>query len=677
MVLQLKAEELVTAKKLIRDSKYEEALGTIKLFQNKSRITEEDKLSALILEGKLYMYIGKIQEAIKVGEIAYNTSQKLGNIPGTIEALLLKSNTTFLGNPDKGLEITQEAENLIDLLEEETSSELLRERAANLYAKAWAYNNKGDNNKALELAQQSLSLRKKLGKKISIAHTMRLVGYSYNNIGEPELALDYTMKSLELFKEINYSAGIAFSLHMIGLIYMSIGEIDKAMQFTHQALEVKEINFITRFLAKSTIGRIYGIKGEINQALKHYKQALAFSEGMGFKHPNTGLNWVNIGTIYRMKGDYDQAIEFFKRNLESTKTTWYLRQSLFWLVLINLDKGLFEEAQQYLSWLKEESEKSEIKLYNQTYRIAKALVLKASGLTRNRYESENMLKQIAESEVFEPEIYIISLVSLCEYLLEELENSNNIEIINEINPVIIRLLEIAEKQHSYLILAETNLLRGRLALMTLKLNDARQFLTTAQKIADEYGLTLLAQEISYEHDNLLEELGTWQSFKEEKVSVSKRMRLAAVEGVMERMLGKRTVEPQTIVDEEPILLLIMDNSGATYFNHTFIANWDHSDLFSSFLSAFNTFSDEIFSKSIDRIRIDENTILINPVESFLVCYVIKGQSYPALQKLTKFTEAIRENPEIWQALNKSVKTSEMLGLENPPVLKTVINEIFT
>ena len=213
--------------------------------------------------------------------------------------------------------------------------------------------------------------------------------------------------------------------------------------------------------------------------------------------------------------------------------------------------------------------------------------------------------------------------------------------------------------------------------MTLKLNDARQFLTTAQKIADEYGLTLLAQEISYEHDNLLEELGTWQSFKEEKVSVSKRMRLAAVEGVMERMLGKRTVEPQTIVDEEPILLLIMDNSGATYFNHTFIANWDHSDLFSSFLSAFNTFSDEIFSKSIDRIRIDENTILINPVESFLVCYVIKGQSYPALQKLTKFTEAIRENPEIWQALNKSVKTSEMLGLENPPVLKTVINEIFT
>ena len=137
------------------------------------------------------------------------------------------------------------------------------------------------------------------------------------------------------------------------------------------------------------------------------------------------------------------------------------------------------------------------------------------------------------------------------------------------------------------------------------------------------------------------------------------------------------MDPPELVEEEPILLLIMDNSGATYFNHPFIVNWDHSDLFSSFMSAFNTFSSEIFSKSIDRIRIGENTILINPAEPFLVCYVIKGQSYPALQKLSRFTEAIRENSEIWQALNKSVKTSEMLELDKPPELKTVIDEIFT
>lgn len=70
-------------------------------------------------------------------------------------------------------------------------------------------------------------------------------------------------------------------------------------------------------------------------------------------------------------------------------------------------------------------------------------------------------------------------------------------------------------------------------------------------------------------------------------------------------------------------------------------------------------------------------ILINPIEPFLACYVIKGQSFPALQKLSRFTEAIRKNAKIWQALNKSVKTSEMLELNKAPALKTVINEIFT
>jgi len=58
-------------------------------------------------------------------------------------------------------------------------------------------------------------------------------------------------------------------------------------------------------------------------------------------------------------------------------------------------------------------------------------------------------------------------------------------------------------------------------------------------------------------------------------------------------------------------------------------------------------------------------------------YFTSSQSYSTLQKFTRFTEAIRENTEIWQALNISVKTSEMLELDRPPSLKAVINEIFT
>jgi tetratricopeptide (TPR) repeat protein len=677
MMLDSLPEELVEAKKLMREGKYEEALGTIKLFENVSGISEENKLSALILEGRLYTYMWKFQEAVKVGDDAYKLSQKLGSVSGSIEALLLKSNITFLGNIREARDITLEVEELIDSLEKETSVELIRERAVTQFIKAWVYNMSIDYNKALESALLSLSFRERLGKKRGIAAIYLLIGYIYNNKGELDPALDYAKKSLALNKEMNYPTGIAAGLSVIGWIHFNKGDIDQAMQFLDQALGIKEIGNIDKFNATSIMGRIYGIKGELDLALKYHKQALTISEAMGYKHPDVAANWVNIGNIYRMKGDYNKAIEFLKRNLLFNGEVYIPNRSLFLIVLINLDKGLREEAQRYLSRLKDLTDKTENERLYQVYQVTKAIVLKASGLARNRAEAESLLKQIVKGEVIDPEMYILSLVSLCEFLLEELENSNEPKILDEINPVITRLLDIAEKQHSYSLLAETNLLQGRLALIRLNLDDARQFLTTAQKIADEHGLTLLAQKISYEHDSLLEELETWQSFKKTKASISKRMKLAAVDGVMERMLGKRAIEPPTIVKENPIMLLIMDNGGNTFFNHTFVKDWDYDELFSSFMSAFNTFSSEIFSKSIDRIKIDENVILITPIEPFLVCYVIKGQSYSALKKLNNFSEIIRNRPEIWNSLQKSIKTNEMLDLNNPASLGAAVNEIFS
>jgi len=665
----------------MREGKYEEALGTIKLFENRPGISEEEKLSALVLEGKLYGYTRKLLEIVKVGDEVYKISQKLGRSREKFESLIFKSNILFLGNHDQALDFALEAEDLINSLEKEESREPIREKTAVLFIKAWTYYMRGDYNKALESALLNLSFRERLGKKMGIADACALIGYTYMVKGEPDLALGYATKSLELQRGMENVSGIASSLELMGGISYSMGNIDQSLEYTNQALSFKEITIIEKFTALSRKGRIYGIKGELDQALKYYKQALVISETINNRHPNVALNWINLGNIYHMKGDYDQAIEFLKQALEPTVESpnqiYYVRISLFWLVLINLDKGFREEAQQYLLQLKELSDETKSERYYQTYQIAKALILKSSKRARNRAEAESLLKQIIEGEIIDPETYILCLVSLCEFLLEELENSEETDVLDEINPVIVRLLEIAENQNSHSILAETKLLQGRLALIRLNLDDARQFLTSAQKIADEHGLKLLAQKISQEHDTLLEELETWQSFKKTKASISKRMKLAAVDGVMERMLGKRAVEPPTIVEESPIMLLIMDNSGNTFFNHTFAKDWDYDDLFSSFMSAFNTFSSEIFSKSIDRIKIDENLILITPIEPFLVCYVIKGQSYSALQKLNNFSDVVRNKPEIWDSLQKSIRTNEMLDLNNPPSLGIAINEIFS
>ncbi len=228
----------------------------------------------------------------------------------------------------------------------------------------------------------------------------------------------------------------------------------------------------------------------------------------------------------------------------------------------------------------------------------------------------------------------------------------------------------------YGVLAEVKLLQAKVTLIQMDFEEAQRLLTQAQRVAELYGITITAQKISSEHDNYLEKLSEWKSLKEREAPISERLKLASVEGVLERLQGKRAIEPPELVAEEPIVLLIMDKSGISYFNYSFRKDWDFDWLFSSFMSAFEIFSSEVFSESIDRIKIGENLILINPVESFLVCYVIKGQSYPGLQKLNRFSKAIKENTEIWETLNRAVQTGEALELDKPQSLGKLVNEIF-
>jgi tetratricopeptide (TPR) repeat protein len=435
----------------------------------------------------------------------------------------------------------------------------------------------------------------------------------------------------------------------------------------------------------------YWNKGEMDKALELGNKLLAYLELKGPKAIPGALflllkaaAFMNLGHVYFQKGELEKAEEHFTRSLklyESIQLTAYVWWALYHLIRISLRKNSLIQAREYLNLFHTYDIPRGEGQISAFYQVSKALVLKSSPRLHDKVEAEKILRDIfhqIEQGHFTPQFLFDVHVSIhyCELLLSELEMTRELKVLDEIEPIISSLLKVTETKRSYLWLAEVKLLQAKLALIKMNLEDARIFLTQAQGIAEEHGLQRLAQEISEEHDRMLDQLNTWELLKKGNAPISERIQLASLGNVMERLKRARAIEPSEVIEEEPILLIIMDNSGATYFNHAFITNWDHSDLFSSFMSAFNMFMDEIFSNSIDRIKVKENTILINSVESFLVCYVIKGQSYPALQKLTRFTKAIKKNSEIWQALNKSVNTNEMLELDKPPALKTVIDEIF-
>ncbi|MFW9942221.1 MAG: hypothetical protein ACFFFT_14375 [Candidatus Thorarchaeota archaeon] len=462
-----------------------------------------------------------------------------------------------------------------------------------------------------------------------------------------------------------------------------LGKLDQSLEYTNKCIAYYEKNDalslnLPRMLTSKGWG--YFFKGELNLALSCGEKAISLISKSNYHGPLfTKVEVYRLmGAIYYHKEDFDRALEYYISSLEIYKKLeegYFLATVYYWIILIFLIKKENDEVQRYFDEFKLFNEKHKSNaIINYWHQLATALILKSSSRMRDRVEAEHILKNLKEKG---PRLGLfLVLINLCDIYFQEFQLTNQMEILDDIFPLIEHLQRITIEINSYRLLATVKLFQAKLALVQINLVEARKLLAEAQKIADEHGLQLLAKEISREHDKLLEELNLWESFKKTQASVADRLKLASIDGVLERLQDRGVIEAPEVEDEEPILLLIMDSSGTTYFSYQFVANWDYSDLFSSFMSAFNTFSAEIFSKSIDRIRIGENTILINPIEPFLMCYVIKGQSYPALQKLSRFTEAIKENSEIWQALKKSVNTSEMLELDKPPALKTVIDEIF-
>ncbi|MFX1449530.1 MAG: tetratricopeptide repeat protein [Promethearchaeota archaeon] len=620
---------------------YSNLLDSIEDFEQIEDLTPENQLSCYHLKSNLYFELGKYSDALKFAEQACNMSQELGSKTSLFDSNISKAwALLMLRDYDLVLQLISNGEEIL---------------------------------KELTLKPQS-----EFAKREALLNLIKSQIFLYKN-GDIDKALEYGELGLKISEEHNNKMGTALALQLNARSYLMIGNLDRALDYLRSCLSMQR-TYRKRddWWTLNNLGVLNGMKGELDLALDYIMQSLALVEEIGNKNIIAQcLN--NSSLIYRQKGELDRALKALDRNLkiwEELDNKMNIMGGLDSLFIVSLDANSLEKAQEYLLRMQQINEQMQDQTCDVACRVNKALMLKMSPNSLDQEKAKEILQQIVKDEIINWEFTERGLLHLCDIFLNELQKNDNEEVLDEINLLINKLLDFAEFQKSYRLLAETNLLQGKLALIQMNLGNARKLLTKAERIADEHGLHLLARTISTEHDNLLEELEKWEDLRKVKAPVSERLKYAEIDRTLNHMMGKQMMEPPDLVEEDPILLLIMDEAGNAFFNHTFIKNWDFSTLFGSFISAFNTFSSEIFSKTIDRIKIGENIIFLQPVEQFLTCYVSKGQSYPAMKKLVKFSNSIKTKSEIWERLKKAAETCQELNVENLPVLGTVVNEIF-
>ncbi|MFQ6125676.1 MAG: tetratricopeptide repeat protein [Candidatus Heimdallarchaeota archaeon] len=566
--------------------------------------------------------------------------------------------------------------------------------ANSLYYIGFTYLHQGDYKRALEYLQQSLTLREQLGTPQAIAQSLYCLGVTYANIGEMERALEYLQQSLTLREHLGTHYGVAQSLAWLGAVYTNKGELEHALETLQQCLSICEHVRIPGTFVEARAFQYLGIinlqKGEWESSLEYLQKSLSIFQEQGIKL-QIGLNRTLIGRLYLHSGNLDAAFQY---GLESLKVLeeagitlfggFFFAFNLSLLVWISLEQGKMELARRYLHRLKTLRGNVASKVTDLAYRFTQAMVLKVSPRTRDKMRAQELFQQITKDEIISRDYTVLASLNLCELLFFEFKTSEAPEILHEIKTITNRLLDLAKSQYSYSLLAETYLLQAKLALIELDIPHARHLLSQAQVLAEEKGLQKLAMSISYEHDLLLDQLNQWEALRDREPSLADAGALSGVESQLTRMVQQRAVELPPLQPDEPLLLLILTESGISIYSKKFTLGQQLDDqLIGGLLTAINNFGKEVFAGAeTDRITYQEYTVVLKALESLLFCYIFKGQSYLALQKLERLIEQVQASPSIWEILktmmksDATLKTIEDIGVVGEPGLNQMVLEIF-
>lgn len=590
------------------------------------------------------------------------------------------------------------------------------------FLKGKIYVRTGELEKSIEAYEKSLEFRKEIENYTAKADTFYDLGKLLSGLMNPEIvdkekAIDYLLKAIDLYKQLNNKAkllgaynniGTIYSLilhnkdksleyyllsaklleglgekfipqlgilsYNIGSLYMDKGELNTSLEYLEKAGKIFDDIGIKdkKGQTLNVIASIYEIKGDIKISLDIYEEALKIFEELQVDEA-IGNIYNNIGNLYLIKGETHQAANYFENALKKLEESDRKSVATYNLINCLTQAGDLDKANDSLLDLKNILEKNPSKLIDLNYRLAKAYILRKSKRIIKRAEAQLIYQQVSYEPVINQEYTVDAMFNLCEMLIQELRTTGNEEIIIEVKDVISKLIEIAENQNSYKTLVQSKLLQSKIALLELDLNSAKTVLDEAQKIAFEKGLDNLALVVSGEYDILIEQLSKWTELIDSNVSMIERLEMSELEGLVSNMVRKKT-DTTEFLNEIPELFIVLNDQGMKIFSKVFTAESTLDDqVVGDLLTAVNSFIQETFSASgsIERLKHKEHTLLLKPIENYLTCYVFKGQSYSALQKLEKFVDSIKEKQDLYQ---KIITSHDEIVNDN---FSSLVSSIFT
>ncbi len=319
------------------------------------------------LEAEILIDLSRVQyhakgnhtEAAKNLETALNIGRKLKDEKTEADALrnIGVVRWWFKGELDAPLN-----ENYLPALALYRQTENLRGEAITLSNISFVHNLKGDLYKFLELQNESIAIKEKIGDSAGLSDSYSALGRMYLNGEQLKKAREYFEKSLDLAKQTGYKLGLNDTETFLARIHFELEDYDTAIDLTEKLLEREKENPVLAKYRIGTLAGYYFYKGDFARALEFFQKALEIeqnSQERDFRAEYTLMNY--LGKIYLELNDLEKARAFFEsaRLLDEQRNALdihrhlrsYVFQADFWQKKDEFEKALnlLDEAAEFES----------------------------------------------------------------------------------------------------------------------------------------------------------------------------------------------------------------------------------------------------------------------------------------------------------------------------------------
>ncbi|TFH31206.1 MAG: tetratricopeptide repeat protein [Promethearchaeota archaeon] len=619
-------DELKRIEALIDSTQYHLASESLLRLITETNLSHTQKLEYDILKATVSNKIGRFTESILSVESLTSIPEILHSPVKEISLLSLQVDNYFrLGQMEKCLDLINTGKGKIDQHADFSQQDRIKHTAILVNIEAGIFWQSGSSKKALELLLDLYEIQKDTATPDELADTLEHIGVLYNETGDHTKALQYLDEALAIVLLLQHNPRLALLYNNFGWVHRLLGNMALALDYFEKSMKLEV------------------------QSGNEYRLAVVIN---------------NIGKLYYQQGKFEQASQYLVRSLQIGRkigNPFELSTFLFDLILNNIELNKQDQVNLYLNEFQKVCLNNDNIRIMQRYQLAHALFLKSSDELRLKFQAQEIFKEIATGPVLEHELTQLALLNQCDLLLSELLITRKLEILDEISPLLDKLIYVADNQHSYFMLAKAFLLKAKLAIIGMDIDQARIYLSSAQKYAMDHQLDFVAIQISEEHDKLLDQQDVWESLPDKSISIEERIQISGVNFQLLRKIREKTNDMEPQKTEIPVAFILMNDCGPMIFTEKFESNFDYNDqLFGGVLSALHTYCEELFSRSFDRAKFGKYTIILYSKSPILFAYVFIGASYEAQKRLSSFIDKLGKNQNLWAQIEASVDANNVL-----------------